>query len=201
MGQQRARKITDGVVELFVADLSPIQDRAPQQLKTLNLIIVTFSCLVTAPVLSPRPKDPCCANPGFVQRVFLCTSVVQQLESKPTRTCTSLSLDHLRGSCAGDCLIDLDHVSGTGEQVSPSIQWCLHLLGEYRGLIFMDCHILHSSSSKNAARSRSSAPSSGAQPHLSQLFTATGNSAVMGTCYSGKMALEQQAHGLAHMGT
>lgn len=99
-------------LSVFVADLSPIQDRAPQQLKTLNLIIVTFSCLVTAPVLSPRPKDPCCANPGFVQRVFLCTSVVQQLESKPTRACTLLSLDHLRGSCAGDCLIDLDHVSG-----------------------------------------------------------------------------------------
>jgi len=91
----------------------------------------------------------------------------------------------------------LDRASGIEKQVSPHLQQCLHyceaghLLEEPGSLMLKDCLMPHSSSPKHAARSRSSAPSAGAQSHLPKLFTIRGNTAAMTTHYSGKMALEQ----------
>lgn len=214
MGHQKGRKSLEFVeLGVFVADLSPIKDSSPQQLKTLrsdyyHILLPCQSCLS----FTTAWRSLLCSLLWIRPESFLCISVVQQLESKLTSTCTSRrctwGAPQLRGSCRGDYLTFLDCASGTAKQVSPHVQQHLHcckaghLLEEHGGLMFKDCHVLHSSSSKNTARSRSSAPSTGAQSHLSKPFTIRGNTAAMMTHYSGKMAPKQwKAHRLARTET
>lgn len=74
MGHQRGRKPLLEFVELgvFVADLSPVKDPAPQQLKTLKSDLLSHPPALSEPLFFHHSlKNPCCALcPGFVQKAF-----------------------------------------------------------------------------------------------------------------------------------
>lgn len=186
MGHQRGRKPLLEFVELgvFVAYLSPVKDPAPQQLKTLKSDYYHVFLPCQSPFSFTTAWRPLlCSLPWICPESFLCISVAQQLESKLTRTCTSLSLCHLRGSCTVNCPTlfrscfrnrETGKPSRTAELAYSILQgrapsgrtWRPYIQG-----------LLHASSSKNAARSRSSAPSTGVQSHLSKLLTIRRNTA------------------------
>lgn len=122
------------------------------------------------------------------------------LESKSTSTRPSLSLYHLRGSCTGHFFLDWALGTERGKPlrtavlVLPWVRQCIFWKNT-KAFMCKDCHMLHSCTSENAARSGSPSPSTSVQSHLSKLLprgeTLLHSWDQMMTC-SGKVALEQR---------